>query len=58
MTPGCPRCAETRCGDLSGLLPGPSGYAELLEQLKARVRASWVRAARAANGALLGLWPG
>jgi len=41
--------------DVSGLLPEPAGYAELLEQLKARVRASQVRAARAANSELLGL---
>jgi len=26
--------------DMSGLLPEPAAYAELLEQLKARVRAS------------------
>jgi hypothetical protein len=32
---------------VSGLLPEPSGYAELLEQLKARVRNSRVRAAQA-----------
>jgi len=42
--------------DVSGLLPEPSGYAELLEQLKARVRTSRVRAARAANSELLGLY--
>jgi len=42
--------------DVSGLLPEPSGYAELLEQLKARVRASRVRAARAANNELLALY--
>ncbi len=42
--------------DVSGLLPEPSGYAELLEQLKARVRTSQVRAARAANSELLGLY--
>jgi len=41
---------------VSGLLPEPAGYAELLEQLKARVRASQVRAARAANGELLRLY--
>ena len=34
---------------VSGLLPEPAGYAELLEQLKARVRTSQVRAARAAT---------
>ncbi len=38
------------------LLPEPAGYAELLEQLKARVRASPVRAVRAANSELLGLY--
>jgi len=58
VTPGCPRCAETRCGDVSDLLPGLAGYAEPLEQLKARVSSSRVRAARAANGQLPGLWPG
>ncbi len=42
--------------DVSDLLPEPSGYAELLEQLKARVRASRVRAARAANSELLQLY--
>ncbi len=42
--------------DVSGLLPEPAGYAELLEQLKARVRTSQVRAARAANSELLGLY--
>jgi len=41
---------------VSGLLPEPAGYAELLEQLKARVRTSQVRAARAANSELLGLY--
>ncbi len=41
---------------VSGLLPEPSGYAELLEQLKVRVRHSRVRAARAANSELLGLY--
>ena len=41
---------------MSGLLPEPSDYAELLEQLKARVRASQVRAARAANSELLQLY--
>ncbi len=41
---------------VSGLLPEPSGYAELLEQLKARVRTSQVQAARAANSELLGLY--
>lgn len=40
--------------DVTGLLPEPAGYAELLEQLKARVRASRLRAARAANSGLLG----
>jgi len=34
---------------VSGLLPEPSGYAELLAQLKARVRTSQVRVARAAK---------
>ena len=34
----------------------PTGYAELLEQLKARVRASRVRAARTANSELLKLY--
>jgi len=38
------------------LLPEPAGYAELLEQLKARVRNSQVRAARAANSELLELY--
>ena len=38
------------------MLPEPAGYAELLEQLKARVRASRVRAARAATSELLGLY--
>lgn len=48
--------------DVTGLLPEPAGYAELLEQLeqleqlKARVRASRLRAARAANSGLLGLY--
>jgi len=41
---------------VSGLLPEPAGYAELLEQLKARVRTSQVRAARAANSELLQLY--
>lgn len=41
---------------VSGLLLEPAGYAELLEQLKARVRTSQVRAARAANSELLGLY--
>jgi len=40
---------------VSGLLPEPAGYTELLGQLKARVRASRVRAARAANSELLQL---
>jgi hypothetical protein len=40
---------------VSGLLPEPAGYAELLGQLKARVRTSQVRAARAANSELLQL---
>ena len=39
--------------DVSGLLPEPSGYTELLEQLKVRVRTLQVRAARAANSELL-----
>ncbi len=34
----------------------PAGYAELLEQLKVRVRSTQVRAARAANTELLGLY--
>ncbi len=38
---------------MSGLLPEPSGYVELLEQLKARVRASQLRAA---NSELLHLY--
>ena len=38
------------------MLPEPAGYAELLEQLKARVRTSQVQAARAANSELLGLY--
>ncbi len=42
--------------NVSGLPPEPSGYAELLEQLKARVRASQLRAARAANSELLHLY--
>jgi len=42
--------------DVSGLLSEPAGYAELLEQLKARVRTSQVRAARAANSELLQLY--
>jgi len=33
----------------------PAGYAELLEQLKVRVQATQVRAARAANSEVLGL---
>ncbi len=41
---------------VSGLLPEPSGYAELLEQLKARVPTSQVRAARSANSELLQLY--
>ncbi len=32
----------------------PAGYAELLERLKARVQATQVRAARAANSEVLG----
>ena len=39
---------------VAGLVPEPGGYAELLEQLK--VRASRVRAARAANSELLALY--
>jgi len=42
--------------DVSVLLPEPAGYAELLAQLKARVRASQVRATRAANMELLQLY--
>ena len=42
--------------DVSGLLPEPAGYTKLLEQLKARVRTSQVRAARAATSELLGLY--
>jgi len=34
----------------------PAGYAELLEQLKVRVQATQVRAARAANSEVLGLY--
>jgi len=34
----------------------PAGYAELLEQLKARVRSAQVRAARAANSEVLSLY--
>jgi predicted nuclease of restriction endonuclease-like (RecB) superfamily len=34
----------------------PAGYAELLEQLKVRVRSAQVRAARAANGEVLALY--
>ncbi len=41
---------------VSGLAPEPAGYAELLEQLKVRVRASRVQAARAANSELLQLY--
>ncbi len=41
---------------MSELVPEPAGYAELLEQLKARVRTSRVRAARAANSELLALY--
>jgi len=41
---------------VSGLLPEPAGYADLLEQLKVRVRASRLRAARAANSELLALY--
>ncbi len=41
---------------MSELRPEPAGYAELLEQLKARVRASQVRAVRAANSELLSLY--
>ncbi len=37
-------------------LPEPAGYADLLEQLKTRVRASRLRAARAANNELLELY--
>lgn len=43
---------------MTGLVSDPPGYAELLEQLKqlkARVRASQIRAARAANSELLAL---
>ena len=42
--------------ELSDRVREPTGYAELLEQLKARVRASRVRAARAANSELLTLY--
>lgn len=64
--PATRRSARPDVARVSGLLPEPAGYAELLEQLKARVRASQVRAARAANSELLGLycrsagtsWPG
>jgi len=42
--------------DASGRLPEPAGYAELLEQLEARVRTSQVRAARAADSELLQLY--
>ncbi len=42
--------------DVGGLLPEPAGYVELLEQLDARARVSQVRAARAANSELLGLY--
>ena len=42
--------------ELSDRAREPTGYAELLEQLKARVRASRVRAARAANSELLKLY--
>ena len=41
---------------MSAPLPEPAGYAELLERLKARVRESRVRAARAANRELLALY--
>ena len=41
---------------MSDLSSEPAGYAELLEQLKARVRTSRVRAARAANTELLQLY--
>ncbi len=34
----------------------PAGYLELLEQLKARVRSTQVRAARAANSEVLALY--
>ncbi len=34
----------------------PMGYAELLEQVKVRVRTSWVQAARAVNTELVGLY--
>ena len=37
-------------------MPEPTGYAELSEQLKARVRTSQVQAARAANSELLALY--
>ena len=37
-------------------VPEPAGYAKFLEQLKARVRASRFRAARAANTELLTLY--
>ncbi len=47
------RSATPMAAGVSGLLPEPAGYAELLEQLKVRVRASRVRAARAANSELL-----
>jgi predicted nuclease of restriction endonuclease-like (RecB) superfamily len=39
-----------------GLEPAPEGYADLLEQLKARVRAAQVRVARAANTEVLRLY--
>ena len=42
--------------ELSDRAREPAGYAELLEQLKARVRASRVRAARTANSELLKLY--
>lgn len=45
-----------REGVVGGLLPEPAGYAELLEQLKARVRTSRLRAVRAANSELLALY--
>jgi len=47
------RSATPMAAGVSGLLPEPSGYAELLAQLKVRVRASAsrVRAARAPTGA-------
>lgn len=43
-------------GDTGEALAAPEGYAELLEQLKTRVRTAQLRAARAANTEVLRLY--